>query len=123
MGYFSELAIDQYIEEREPGYPTRRDTLQYYLEDLEAKLEEIEEKRPHDPMDPFYDRYFYSNCIVHYYENPSTVQDILFCLREVTELLHELDEEETLPVTEVVDQLPGQQSLLDDDYLESYRAA
>ena len=69
MGYFSELAIEDHWEEREPSYPSRRETLQYFLEDLEAKLDELDAERPHDPMDPYYDRYFYSDCIIHYYEN------------------------------------------------------
>lgn len=113
MGYFSELAIEDHWEEREPSYPSRRETLQYFLEDLEAKLEELDEERPHDPMDPYYDRYFYSDYIVHYYENPSTVQDILYCIREVTELIQAIDEEENPPIVEQVEQLPGQLSFED----------
>lgn len=113
MGYFSELAIEDHWEEREPSYPSRRETLQYFLEDLEAKLEELDEERPHDPIDPYYDRYFYSDYIVHYYENPSTVQDILYCIREVTELIQAIDEEENPPIVEQVEQLPGQLSFED----------
>ena len=113
MGYFSELAIEDHWEEREPSYPSRREILQYFLEDLEAKLEELDEERPHDPMDPYYDRYFYSDYIVHYYENPSTVQDILYCIREVTELIQAIDEKENPPIVEQVEQLPGQLSFED----------
>lgn len=113
MGYFSEFAIEDHWEEREPSYPSRRETLQYFLEDLEAKLEELDEERPHDPMDPYYDRYFYSDYIVHYYENPSTVQDVLYCIREVTELIRAIDEEENPPIVEQVEQLPGQLSFED----------
>ena len=123
MGYFSELAIEDHWEEREPSYPSRRETLQYFLEDLEAKLDELEEKRPHDPMDPYYDRYFYSDCIIHYYGNPSTVQDVLFCIREVKELIQAIDEEENPSAVERVEQLPGQLTLLKEDVCELYVAA
>lgn len=123
MGYFSELAIEDHWEEREPSYPSRRETLQYFLEDLEAKLEELDEERPHDPMDPYYDRYFYSDYIVHYYENPSTVQDILYCIREVTELIQAIDEEENPPIVEQVEQLPGQLSFEDYNIRILYPAA
>ena len=123
MGYFSELAIEDPWEAREPSYPSRRETLQYFLEDLEAKLDELDAERPHDPMDPYYDQYFYSDCIIHYYENPSTVQDVLFCIREVAELIRAIDEEETPPVLERVEQLPGQLTLLREDPCELYVAA
>lgn len=123
MGYFSELAIEDHWEEREPSYPSRRETLQYFLEDLEAKLDELDAERPHDPMDPYYDRYFYSDCIIHYYENPNTVQDVLFCIREVKELIQAMDEEESPAAVERVEQLPGQLTLLKEDVCELYVAA
>ena len=123
MGYFSELAIEDHWEEREPSYPSRRETLQYFLEDLEAKLDELDAERPHDPMDPYYDRYFYSDCIIHYYENPNTVQDVLFCIREVKELIQAIDEEESPSAVERVEQLPGQLTLLKEDVCELYVAA
>ncbi len=123
MGYFSEFAIEDYWEEREPSYPSRRETLQYFLENLEAKLDELDAERPHDPMDPYYDRYFYSDCIIHYYENPNTVQDVLFCIREVKALIQAIDEEENPSVVERVEQLPGQLTLLKEDVCELYVAA
>ena len=117
------LAIEDHWEEREPSYPSRRETLQYFLEDLEAKLDELDAERPHDPMDPYYDRYFYSDCIIHYYENPNTVQDVLFCIREVKELIQAIDEEENPSAVERVEQLPGQLTLLKEDVCELYVAA
>ena len=81
MGYFSELAIEDHWEEREPSYPSRRETLQYFLEDLEAKLEELDEERPHDPMDPYYDRYFYSDYIVASCHSKITIS--VFCIRQL----------------------------------------
>ena len=113
MGYFSELAIEDHWEDREPSYPSRRETLQYFLEDLETNLDELDAERPHDPMDPYYDRYFYSDYIVHYYENPSTVQDIINCIRGVAELIQAIDEEENPPIIEPVEHLPGQLSFED----------
>lgn len=118
MGYFSECAIEDRREERGPSYPSQRDTLQYFLEDLEAKLDELDAKLPHDPMDPYYDRYFCSDCITHYYENPGTVQDVLFCIREVTELIRAIDEEEKPPAIELTGQLLGQRTLRKEDMYE-----
>lgn len=114
MGYFSSWEIHVHMEEREPSYPTRRETLQYFLEDLEEKLEELDEKRPHDMLDPLFDRHFYSDHIVHYYENPSTVQDVLFCIEEVKDLIYAIDVEEG--IIEEAEQVPGQFSLLDEKY-------
>ena len=110
MGYFSELAAEERETEREPGYPGRREILQYFLDDLEARLDVLNVERPHDPMDPGYDRYFYSDCVTHYYENPNTVQDILFCIAEVTALIREMEEEERVFTEEPVAQLSGQLS-------------
>lgn len=115
MGYFSELAIDKHEYEREPSYPTPRQTLEFYLEDLNLKLDELEEERPHDPLDPYFDRYFYSDYIVHYYENPNTVQDVLYCIREVEELLQAIDEEDSPIYIEPVEQLAGQLSLYENN--------
>ena len=114
MGYFSERAIEDRWEEREPSYPSRIDTLQYFLEDLEAKLDELDAERPHNPMGPCYDQYFCSDCVTHYYENPGTVQDVLFCIREVTELIRSIEEEKP-PAIELTEQLPGQLTLRKDD--------
>lgn len=121
MGYFSAREPTVHMEEREPGYPSRRDTLRYFLEDLEEALEELRERRPFDREDPLFDRSFYSDYIVHYYENPSTVQDILFCIAEVEDLLYAMDVEEG--VIEATEQVPGQLSLMDEWYIGWCRAA
>ena len=64
MGYFSECAIDYAkaasYERVDYSYPTKQETLNYYLEDLTSALEKLDEERPHDPLHPEYDRYFYS---------------------------------------------------------------
>lgn len=114
MGYFSSREIRVHMDEREPSYPTRRETLQYFLEDLEGALEELGEKRPRDMRDPLFDRNFYSDHIVHYYENPKTVRDILFCIEEVESLIYAIDVEEG--IIEAEEKVPGQFSLMDEDY-------
>ena len=114
MGYISAPVYHRISIIREASYPPYRETLQYFLEDLQAKLEELEEIRPKDRMDPEFDRYFYSDHIVHYNENPSAIQDVLRGIEEVTTLIAELDEDEV--VAERVVQLPGQMS-----FFESHR--
>lgn len=121
MGYFSSREAHVHMEEREPSYPTRRETLQYFLEDLEEALEELGQTRPRNMLDPLFDRSFYSDHIVHYYEQPGTVQDILFCIEEVKELIYAIDVE--AGVVEVAEQVWGQLSLLDDWYIGWCRAA
>lgn len=97
MGYFSEKAIE--IEERAArsydwSYPSRIDRLQFQLEDLQDRLAELEEIRPHDPLDPLYDRYFYEDYIAHYNESPNTVQGLLRAIREVKELIRVEEEKQ-----------------------------
>ena len=98
MGYFSNAMIGLSVLDNDRSYPSELETLLYFWEDLTAKLEELDEVRPHDPMDPEYDKYFYSDGMVHYYENPSTVQDVLFALRELEAKFCDYDVE--VPVTE-----------------------
>lgn len=121
MGYFYSQEVRVHMEEREPSYPTRRETLQYFLEDLEGALEELRIHRPHEMLDACFDRNFYSDYIVHYYEEPSTVQDILFCMEEVKDLIYAIDVEEG--VVEAAEQVPGQFSLMDERYVSWCRAA
>ena len=64
MGYFSNLAITRRTStsgREDRSYPSRRETLEYYLEDLTSALESLSGTRPHDPMDPAFDGIFYSN--------------------------------------------------------------
>lgn len=95
MGYFSECAID-YVqsasyERVDYSYPTKQETLNYYLEDLTSALEKLDEERPHDPLHPEYDRYFYSTGKYRYFEvlwaERVTVQDLLAAIAEVQELI------------------------------------
>jgi len=82
------------------GWPSKRETLTYYLEDLESKLQQLDKTRSHDPYDESFDRTFYSYARYHYYEvlwaKHITVQDILYAIAEVREKLRLLDEEEGL---------------------------
>ena len=122
MGYFSNAMIGLSVLHDDPSYPSERETLRYFWEDLTENLEVLGEVRPRDPMDPEYDRYFYSDCIVHYYENPSTVQDILFGLKEIETRLQALDREQEISVFEADALIPGQLHLiyLFDQYLPIY---
>lgn len=61
--------------------------LYFRLAELVDRLEELDEVRPHDPMHPLYDRYFYEDHLTHYYEEPHTVQGILSAIDEVKELI------------------------------------
>lgn len=80
------------------GWPSRRETLMYYLEDLIAALEKKDEARTHDVLSPDFDRDFYSNGRYRYYEvlnaGRTTVQDLLSAIAEVKEKLRMLDIEE-----------------------------
>jgi len=106
MGYYPNRAIEEqeaaaqmYVDRT---YPSRRETLEYYLEDLNGMLERLDEMRPHDPMHPKYDKYFYSKGKYRYYEvlwgNP-TVEDILAAIAEVKDLIWMLDREEMQQAT------------------------
>ena len=98
MGYFSQMAIEQTGAVRcdrewtppRPGASARREFLEYQLGLLHTKLENLELWRTHDPLDPDYDRTFYSDIHLHYYEDPERVQDILHAIGELEELLADL---------------------------------
>ena len=101
MGYFSNRAVallyeaDDHKSYRNAEF-TRRSTLEYYLETLTAKLERIEAACPDDPLNQFYDRFYYSRSNRRYFQNPQTVQELLYAISEVKELIYELDCEEIL---------------------------
>ena len=105
MGHFSTLAIDIAPIEREPSRRTRVEVLQYFLEDLYAELEVLDGCRPYDLMDSCFDRYFYTDYIVRYFENPWTIQDILCGIEEVAELIRAEVGETTICE---IRQIPGQ---------------
>lgn len=97
------------------GWPSRRETLMYYLEDLIAALEKKDEARTHDVLSPDFDRDFYSDGRYRYYEvlnaGQITVQDLLCAIAEVKEKLRMLDIEEGVdPENEPIE---GQVILLD----------
>ena len=115
MGYFSNLAITRRTStsgREDRSYPSRRETLEYYLEDLS-----LSGARPHDPMDPAFDGIFYSNGRYRYNEvlwaDHVTVQDILTAVAEVKELIWRMDYgvEENTAESET-EMLPGQIMLL-----------
>ena len=98
-------------------YPSRRETLEYYLEDLTSALESLSGTCPHDPMDPAFDEIFYSNGRYRYNEvlwaDHVTVQDLLAAITEVKELIWQMDNgvEERATESET-EMLPGQIMLL-----------
>ena len=59
VGYFSNCAIDHEeaaaFERAAGSYPTRQETLNYYLETLTMALEELGGGHPHDPFPSEYD--------------------------------------------------------------------
>ena len=101
MGYFSQHAVALLYKNEDPesyrnAEYSRRNTLEYYLETLSAKLERIEAACPDDPLNQFYDRFYYARSSRRYFENPQTVQELLCAISEVKELIYELDCEEIL---------------------------
>lgn len=115
MGYFSECAIDYAkaasYERVDYSYPTKQETLNYYLEDLTSALEKLDEERPHDPLHPEYDRYFYSAGEYRYFEvlwaERVTVQDLLAAIAEVQELIR-VAGQENVDVVDNDDIISGQ---------------
>lgn len=96
MGYFSQLVIEQmylhdFCSSVDAEFAHRREWLEYHLTSLQEKLAALELVRPRDPLHPAYDRMFYAQSQVHYYENPQTVQELLFTIAEVKECLWELE--------------------------------
>jgi len=96
MGYFSELAAEnmhRYNYDRErPAFHYSSEVpkiehLEFYHSHLQNKLAELEEKRPRDPLHPDYDRMTCANVICHYYEEPETIQEALYAIEEVEDLI------------------------------------
>lgn len=78
MGYFSELDLEQRYYSHKPE-PTRLQKLETKLLNLREQLEDLEELRPHDPLDPMFDRWFYADSI----DDLSTAQGLLRAIRAV----------------------------------------
>jgi len=94
-----EAAAQMYVDRT---YPSRRETLEYYLEDLTGMLERLDEMRPHDPTHPKYDKFFYSKGKYRYYEvlwGKPTVEDVLAAIAEVKDLIWMMDCEEMQQAT------------------------
>lgn len=119
MGYFSECAIDYAkaasYERMDYSYPTKQETLNYYLEDLTSALEKLDEERPHDPLHPEYDRCFYCSGRYRYYEvlwaEQVSVQDLLAAIAEVQELIRNAEQEAAETVDNNGD-IPGQIAMI-----------
>lgn len=84
VGYFSNCAIDHEeaaaFERAAGSYPTRQETLNYYLETLTMALEELGGGHPHDPFPSEYDSSSRPTRRYRYFEVPwakPTVQDLL----------------------------------------------
>ena len=106
MGYFSRLATElseRAANCREEHEPTRIERLEMRLQDLKDKLEWLEEIRPHDPLYPKYDYYFYEDTIGSCFGDaepeedavrfPYTVEGLNRAIREVKEQIEELHTE------------------------------
>ena len=87
MGYFSELDIE--LQTYTYGDQSCLDELWCELHDLQNWLDDLEEMRPHDPMDPDYDRYFYEDHITERYELADTVEGLLRQMDTVRSLIRE----------------------------------
>lgn len=86
MGYFSELDIDlawRKAQVHDCCYPSETAYLQNRLDYLQDCLDALNETRPHDPLHPLYDRYFYMDHISDCYEEPTTVQGLLQAISEL----------------------------------------
>jgi len=119
MGYYSSIEPDNFFVDEETTFPPHREVLQEHLEMLEQELAELEAERPHDPLHPDFDRYFYQDHTVHYYENPSTVQGLMFCIHELKQLLLE----SALSIQIAVREHPGQRPVTKKDLFKMYNAA
>ena len=116
MSYFSNYAIDYgeaaAFERSTRGYPTRRETLNYYLDDLTAMLEQLDEDRPHDLLHPEYDKFFHSTGRYRYFEvlwaDQVTVQDLLVAIAEVRELIEHIDQDTVAEDTDENGSIPRQ---------------
>lgn len=101
MGYFSNYTPDSnptgLFERSVCSYPSRLETLNYYLDDLTSALETVDQNRPHNQLHPEYDRCFYSSGRYRYYEvlwaEQVSVQDLLAAIAEVQELIRNAEQE------------------------------
>lgn len=75
MGFFSELDIE--VQSCSNDAENCLDGLRFELQSLQNRLDDLEEYRPCDPTDLFYDRYFYEDHITELYESEDTVQGLL----------------------------------------------
>lgn len=115
MGYFSNYTPDSnptgLFERSVCGYPSRLETLNYYLDDLTSALETVDQNRPHNQLHPEYDRCFYSSGRYRYYEvlwaEQVSVQDLLAAIAEVQELIRGAGQE-NVDVVDNDDIIPGQ---------------
>ena len=115
MGYFSNYTPDSnptgLFERSVCGYPSRLETLNYYLVFLIYALETVYLNLPHMQLDPDFDSCFYSSGRYRYYEvlwaEQVSVQDLLAAIAEVQELIRNVEQE----AAETVDNngnIPGQ---------------
>lgn len=119
MGYFSNYTPDSnptgLFERSVCGYPSRLETLNYYLDDLTSALETVDQNRPHNQLHPEYDRCFYSSGRYRYYEvlwaEQVSVQDLLAAIAEVQELIRNAEQEAAETVDNNGD-IPGQIAMI-----------
>lgn len=125
VGYYSNRSIGKQEEMAmtyiDRSYPSRRETLEYYLEDLTNFLASMEKECPHDRAYSEYGGNCCSTGRYRYYEvlwaPDCTKQDVLAAIEEVRSMIQRLDEQEQLKATETAAEsespdVPGQISLI-----------
>lgn len=86
MGYFSNLALEFNVVKNDFA-PSKAERLRSRLDFLHKCLEELDAIRPHDPMHPLFDFYFYSDHCTEEFEEPTTILGLLSAIRLVEEQL------------------------------------
>lgn len=87
MGYFSkvDLALQEAEYRSQRQHAKKMDALKQRLEYLQEQFEALEDSRPHDPLDPMYDRYFYADHITEPYELAKTAEGLYEAITLVLE--------------------------------------
>ena len=85
MGYYSNLSVT--LQQKNSDWIDHscplEDTLETRLVTLQEQLLELDAIRPHNRMDPMYDRYFSSEYYTDEYGPTETVQDLLVKIQNV----------------------------------------
>ena len=55
---------------------------------------------PTDPLHQLHDRFYYARNCRRYYENPQTIQELLYAIKDVKAMLRDLELEQEVPLAE-----------------------